>query len=76
MCGWTGTAAAGIAGREPGTPGPRLVHCRPGVPSGQARRLVTTPAGFERTGYIGVPTIDGVDVVKLSAATRITVTGP
>jgi len=25
---------------------------------------------------MGVPAIDGVDVVKLSAATRITVTGP
>jgi hypothetical protein len=35
-----------------------------------------TPAGFERTCYIGVPSIDGVDVVKLSAAIRITVTGP
>jgi hypothetical protein len=35
-----------------------------------------TPAGFERTWYIGMPAIDGVDVVKLSAATRITVTGP
>jgi hypothetical protein len=35
-----------------------------------------TPAGFERTCYVGVPAIDGVDVVKLSAATRITVTGP
>ena len=35
-----------------------------------------TPAGFGRTCYIGVPAIDGVDVVKLSAATRITVTGP
>jgi hypothetical protein len=32
----------------------------------------------ERTGYIGVPAIDGVDVdvVKLSATTWITVTGP
>jgi hypothetical protein len=35
-----------------------------------------TPAGFERACYTGVPAIDGVDVVKLSAATRITVTGP
>jgi hypothetical protein len=35
-----------------------------------------TRAGFERTCYIGVPSIDGVDVVKLSAAIRITVTGP
>jgi hypothetical protein len=35
-----------------------------------------TPTGFERTCYIGVPAIDGVDVVKLSAASRITVTGP
>jgi len=35
-----------------------------------------TPAGFERTCYIGMPAIDGVDVVKLTAATQITVTGP
>jgi hypothetical protein len=32
--------------------------------------------GAERTCCIGVPAIDGIDVVKLSAATRITVTGP
>jgi hypothetical protein len=35
-----------------------------------------TPAGFERTCCTGVPAIDGVAVVRLSAATRITVTGP
>lgn len=35
-----------------------------------------TPAGSERACSIGMPAIDGVDVVKLSAATRITVTGP
>jgi hypothetical protein len=39
-----------------------------------------TPAGFERACCIGVPAIVGVGVgvgvVKLSAATRITVTGP
>ena len=35
-----------------------------------------TPARFERTCYIGVSAIDGIGVVKLSAATRITVTGP
>jgi hypothetical protein len=37
-----------------------------------------TPARFERACCIGVPAIVGVGVgvVKLSAATRITVTGP